>query len=543
MKANGSSMPRPKLTFWRAVFLAIVAAGAYATYVRFVRGLGASTHLSDAFPWGVWIGFDVLVGVGLAAGGFVISAVVHVFHVKRYEPMARPAVLTAFMGYLLVSTALAFDVGQPWRMWHPLVMWNPHSVMFEVAWCVMLYTSVLAIEFSPMVFERLGWQRPLRVVRALYTPFVILGVMLSMMHQSSLGTVFLIMPDKLHGLWYTPWLPVFFFLTAIAAGLGMTIVESHLSARAFGHKLDHKLLEGAARVLVVLLGVYALWKTEDLFGRGNLPLVFQFSQESVMFWGEMGLGVFLPMLLFAIPAVRRNPRGLFLGAVLTVMGFIVNRLNVSLTGMGAAGAHYFPSWMELAVTAAMVAVGFAGFALAVKYLAVFGHGEPAADTPAPAAAAPQLTTVSGRGLLALWGLLGVGVVLMFAAGQSNAANNAKASHGVSTTPRATGTPTELNEAATGTAAPALKLPDTFTFPTGTDSPGQVGFDHESHVGRLEGKTSLCGTCHQSQFSLRRSGQALTGAVTMERMKKGELCGACHDGKTAFAVDDCGSCHQ
>jgi c(7)-type cytochrome triheme protein len=342
------------------------------------------------------------------------------------------------------------------------------------------------------------------------------------------------MPDKLHGLWYTPWLPVFFFLTAVAAGLGMTIVESHLSSRAFGHKLDPKLLEGAARVLVVLLGVYALWKVEDLFGRGNLGLAFRFTQESVMFWGEMGLGVFLPMLLFAIPAVRRNPRGLFLGAMLTVLGFIVNRLNVSLTGMGASNAHYFPSWMELAVTAAMVALGFAGFAFAVKNFAVFGHGE-AKSEPAPVERRPaQPIMVNGRGLLALWGLLGVGLVLMFAARHSSAAGAATAMP--SAQARVDKAPLP---------APELKVPDTYTFPTGKDSPGPVGFDHGSHVGRLEGKPGLCLRCHQGQFSFRRQGQALVGPVTMERMKQGELCGSCHTGQTgaAFSVDDCGSCHQ
>ncbi len=528
MKSRARSERTPVITFWRAVFVAIMTLGAYAAYVRFARGLGTSTHLSDAFPWGVWIGFDVLVGVGLAAGGFVISAVVHVFGIKRCESMARPAVLTAFMGYLLVSAALTLDVGQPWRMWHPLVMWNPHSVMFEVAWCVMLYTGVLAIEFSPMVFERLGWQRPLRLVRSLYTPFVILGVLLSMMHQSSLGTVFLIMPDKLHGLWYTPWLPVFFFITAAAAGLAMTIVESNLSARAFGERLDERVLQGAARVVVVLLGVYGLWKLEDLFGRGNLGLVFQFSQESVMFWGEMGLGVFLPMLLFAIPRVRRNRHGLFLGALLTVMGFVVNRLNVSVTGMlGASGVNYFPSWMELAITAAMVAAGFAGFAFAVKHLNVFGHTQPdSAETESGPKA--RATTINGPGLATLWGLLAAGTVLMLVAGRSSPAM---------------ARPQPAPAPAVRSADPNLSLPDVFEFPVGDGSPGRVSFNHETHVPRIESTARVCATCHETSFSLRRRGQALAGPVTMERMKKGELCGACHDGSKAFAVDDCTSCHQ
>ena len=224
--------------FWKAVFIGLVAVGAYATFVRFAKGLGASTNLSDQFPWGLWIGFDILVGVGLAAGGFVIAATVHIFQLKQYSAISRPAILTAFLGYLLVIVALLFDLGRPYRIWHPIVMGNPHSVMFEVAICVMLYTAVLALEFSPLLFTRLGMTVPLKIVRGIYIPLVIVGVLLSTLHQSSLGTLYVIVPDKLHGLWYSPLLPVFFFLSAIAGGLAMTIFESFMSYRAFGKRLE-----------------------------------------------------------------------------------------------------------------------------------------------------------------------------------------------------------------------------------------------------------------------------------------------------------------
>jgi len=222
------------ITFWRGIAAIVLATGLYATAVRFGWGLGASTNLSDGFPWGIWIGFDVLVGVGLAAGGFTITATVHLFNLERFRPIVRPTVLTAFLGYLLVVIGLLFDLGRPYRIWHPLIMWNPHSVMFEVAWCVMLYNTVLALEFSPMVLERLNLKTPLKIVRTITVPVVIAGVILSTLHQSSLGTLYVILPDKLHGFWYTPWLPVFFFLSAIAAGLSMVILESFLSFRAFG---------------------------------------------------------------------------------------------------------------------------------------------------------------------------------------------------------------------------------------------------------------------------------------------------------------------
>jgi len=531
----------PLVTFWRLVFAVIVLLGAYASFIRFTKGLGASTHLSDAFPWGIWIGFDVLVGVGLAAGGFVVSAVVHIFRMERYEGLARPAVLTAFLGYVLVSVALAFDVGQPWRMWHPLVMHNPRSVMFEVAMCVMLYTSVLAIEFSPMVLERLKMNRTLRVVRALYVPFVMLGCLLSLLHQSSLGTMFAIVPDKLHGLWYSSWLPVFFFLTAIAAGVGMTIVESFLSRRAFGHSLNVEVLASAARAIVVLLGVYVVWKFEDLAGRGNLHLVFAFTPESVMFWGEMGLGALLPMTLFAFPRMRNNPNYLFLGAVLTVIGFVVNRLNVSVTGMmGQSGVRYFPSWMELAVTAAFVAVGFGAFSFAVKHFHVFGHGHGQAKPTPNAPAFPQPATANAKSLALLWALVGVGAILL---------TTASSRQGVAKTlPVAKAAPLPYKgvapEGVERMDTTGLRLPADYQFPRGKGSEGDVTFRHESHLARYPKSSAVCGLCHNDQgYSMSEKGKPMKGVSAMSRMHGGQLCGNCHNGKSAFPLEYCGACHR
>src|SRR5208337_3548729 len=167
------TVPRIRFTFWKFVFLLIMAAGVYCTVLRFYRGLGASTNLSDQFPWGLWIGFDVMCGVMLAAGGFTLTAAVEIFNIERWHSIMRPTILTAFMGYLLVCAALMYDLGLPWNIWHPIIMRNPHSVMFEVAWCVMLYTTVLALEFSPIVLERLQWKKPLRIVRRLMIVFVV----------------------------------------------------------------------------------------------------------------------------------------------------------------------------------------------------------------------------------------------------------------------------------------------------------------------------------------------------------------------------------
>lgn len=368
----------PKLTFWKVVFGVVMVAAFYSTVLRFTRGLGASTNLSDQFPWGLWVGFDVLCGVMLAAGGFTLTAAVHIFNIERFKPIIRPTVLTAFLGYLLVVMALLFDLGRSYRIWHALVMWNPRSVMFEVAWCVMLYTTVLALEFAPVVFERLRMERAVNILRSISIPLVIAGVILSTLHQSSLGSLYLIVPEKLHPLWYSPLLPVFFFLSAIAIGLAMTIFESSMSAKYFQKQLELPLLKELGRILVVVLAVYSVLRLQDLYRRDALQLVFQPGYESSLFLIEVVAGLLLPIALLVSRRVRSSPAGLYVAAVLVVLGFITNRLNVSITGMEAsAGVRYLPKWTELSVTAGIIAGGFAIFGLAAKYLPIFPAEEAA----------------------------------------------------------------------------------------------------------------------------------------------------------------------
>ena len=361
-----------RLTFWKLVFAVLMAAGLYATFIRFTQGLGASTHLNDQFPWGIWISFDVLCGVMLAAGGFTLTAAVHILNIKRLHSIIRPTILTAFLGYILVCAALMYDLGKPYNIWHPLIMRNPHSVMFEVAYCVMLYTTVLALEFSPIVLERFHLEKPLKVVKAILIPLVICGVILSTLHQSSLGTLYLIVPEKLHPFWYSPLLPVFFFLSAIAVGLAMTIFESSMSSKHFGLQLELPVLQELGRVLVVVLGVYAILRLEDLWNRGALKLAFHRGYETFLFWLEILLAIILPLALLVQRRVRNSANGLYFAAVLVVLGFITNRMNVSITGFeGSTGVRYFPKWSELAVTGMIIAMGFALFGLAVKYLPIF----------------------------------------------------------------------------------------------------------------------------------------------------------------------------
>lgn len=383
----------PRITFWRAVFWLLIAAGLVASFQRFYLGLGASTNLSDKFPWGIWVAFDVLCGVGLAAGGFTLAATVHLFNIKAYEPIVRPAILTAFLGYMLVSFALLFDLGQPFRIYHPLIMWNPRSVMFEVGWCVTLYSTVLFLEFLPVVLDRFKLHTAKRLLHGMMLPVVIAGVILSTLHQSSLGSVFLIMPTKLHPLWYSPWLPVLFYLSAIGVGMAMTIFESWHSARAFRRHLEIGLVRRMTRVLAVVIAVYFALRFMDMFKRKAFAALFEPGFERWLFLLEVAL-MAGPMVLFLFERSRRSPRTIYIGAVTFVLGFVANRLNVGLTGFErSAGVNYFPSWQEIAITLMMIALGFAIFRFAATHLPIFEEerqhesAPPVNDSPVPVLAA------------------------------------------------------------------------------------------------------------------------------------------------------------
>lgn len=350
---------------------------------RYVYGIGSISNLSNQFPWGIWIGFDVMSGVALAAGGFVVAAIGHIFGLKRFEPLVRPAVLTGLLGYLLVIGGLMVDLGRPYNVWRPLVHWQHRSVMWEVGLCVATYTTVLFIEFLPVILERLNkfeivtrrlptvaFYRSLRRVSII---FVILGVVLSTLHQSSLGSLWVLVPEKLYPLWYSIYLPVFFWLSAVAAGLTMTIVESTLSSKFFKRGLELELLADLAKATSVVLVIYLVVRGIDLYWRGAWPLLREPNIQTVSFWVEIGLGVIFPALLFALKPLRQKPSILFSGALMVVIfGIVLNRMNVSLIGIWSfAGQIYFPSWMEISVTVALVSIGVMAFGLAAKYLPVF----------------------------------------------------------------------------------------------------------------------------------------------------------------------------
>lgn len=335
---------------------------------RFVFGLGATTNLSDATPWGLWIGFDVMAGVALAAGGFVMTAIFYVFKREEFRPLVKPAVLTAFLGYLAVIFGLLFDLGLPWNIWHMMIYWNPHSPLFEVGWCVMLYTTVLLLEFSPVPLEETSRYAKVRSFLLRFRfPLVLLGVMLSTLHQSSLGSLFLIMPYKLHPLWYSSIIPVQFFISAVALGLSIVALESLISHWLYRRHSEPGLIARLAKASVWVLTIYFIVRMIDIAATGKLGLVFSGDWEANLFILEMLMSVLVPVALFSIPRVRASAGAQWSGSFLVVVGIVFNRINVGgLTMLSATGDHYLPSWMEIAISLGVVSLAALAFLFAIE---------------------------------------------------------------------------------------------------------------------------------------------------------------------------------
>lgn len=361
----------PRLVGWRPIATTLILAGALAALARFTLGLGATTNLSDEFPWGLWIGFDFL-GIGLAASGFTIVAAVHLFHADEYEPIVRPAILTAFIGYLLVVLVLIIDLGRPDHFWHPLVMWNPHSVMCEISWCLMLYTTVLSLEFAPILLEKFHIHSPIKWIHAVSLPFMIFGVLLSTLHQSSFGSLYLIVPNRLHALWYTPLLPVLFFISCIASGLSMIVLETLIFSRNGRPFLSTRLRANLAKVIALALAVYFVVRIQDLLSRGGFRDMTTLTYYSVAFWAELLIGFVIPFAMLLFEKVRISPTGLYSASLMVVLGFAFNRMNTAITGLEHYPSQtYFPSIIEIFIMLGITACGFCAFSFIAEHLPIF----------------------------------------------------------------------------------------------------------------------------------------------------------------------------
>ena len=358
--------------------LFVMIAGAIALY-RMIYGLGAATNMNDGYPWGIWLGFDLYGGVAMAGGGFSIAAAIYIFNWKKYKPIGRPAILTAFLGYMLAVIALFFDIGHPFSLWHPAIMWQVHSIMWVVAIHVILYTTTLAIESSPMFFEKFKMPKVLKFFNRYMVWAVIFGCMLSTLHQASLGAVFLIAPSKMSPLWFVgSFMPYMFLISAIAMGLAMVSTESLLSCKAFNHKIDDEIFFGLARGLLTTLIIYLIVKVYYLITTNSLGLAFNGSMPSMMFLLEMAIGIIIPLVFLLSKKVRTNLKGIAAVNWLVIIGVLVNRLNACLFSFdqyntSVVGASYFPSAMELLFTLGLISLGVVLFKMAAKYLPLFEY--------------------------------------------------------------------------------------------------------------------------------------------------------------------------
>lgn len=366
-------------TPWNFVGLGLMAFGLLIALYRFVYGLGAATHLTHVYPWGMWIAIDVMCGVALAAGGFVIAGTVYIFNLKQYKAIARPAVLTAFLGYVLVVVGLLVDLGLPWRIYHPLIFPQVHSAMLEVAMCVMFYLIVLFLEFLPNFFHGMKWKRAYKAMHRFSIAFVIAGIMLSCLHQSSLGSLLLLAKEQLNPLWYSKALPFNFFLSAVAGGLGVVIFESQMSSTMYGRGLEEKVLRSIAKGCGILLAILFVWKMIDYTINGGWAGFGVSGFETFWLIVEWTIGIFIPLIIFWGPG-RLHAKPRLWGAIAVIVGLIMNRINSTLTGMiTGTGEFYFPAWTEIFITIAIVCAGLLVFQAIVQLLPIFEPEVEAAD--------------------------------------------------------------------------------------------------------------------------------------------------------------------
>ena len=322
-------------------------------------------------PWGLWVGLGTLCGLGLSAAGFGISAAVYLLGMERYRPILRSAILISFLGYMTVCVGYLYEIGLPWRFWHPIVMWNHRSVLFDVCVCIMTYTTVLTFEFAPAVIEKLPWKRFRETVlhyhHKILIAVVLAGVLLSSMHQSYLGGLYLIAMGKVHPLWYSPYMHAMFYLSAIPAGLALTVMAIYLSMRSLNVRVDLRILSDCGRMVQLLLIVYAFF-TLDLIANHAWAMPSSARRSGILLAGDAAVPGD-PDCAAELRERARQSGAAVLGCAFVVAGFMVDRLNVSINALQTAmGTHYVPKWSELASSVLVVAAGVMAFRYAVIYL-------------------------------------------------------------------------------------------------------------------------------------------------------------------------------
>jgi Ni/Fe-hydrogenase subunit HybB-like protein len=360
---SGELKPRGKfLTPFNIISIPVMILGLVLIVIRFWKGLGAITNLTQEVPWGLWIGFDVVTGVAFAGGAYVLTFMVYILNMQKYHSIVRITVLNGFLAYVFYAGALLLDLGRPWNVINPIIgnSFGTSSVLFLVAWHFLLYMIAQLIEFSPAIAEWLGAKRARKILSGMTVAAVIFGITLSTLHQSGLGALYLMAKDKIHPLWYSEFIPVMFFVSSIFAGLSMVIFEGSISHRVFfkqiseeNHKAQNGILSGLSKICAVAMFAYFFLqvlvfvhgKRWDLL---DTPMGYWYLLEMFGF-------VLLPMMLFFYSYRRNNIFLVRVAAILTMVVVILNRLNVTVIGFRwDVAIRYVPTWMELAVTLAVI---------------------------------------------------------------------------------------------------------------------------------------------------------------------------------------------
>ncbi len=355
--------PKGKLlTPFNIISFPIMLLGLVLIVIRFWKGIGSITNLTQEVPWGLWIGFDVVTGVAFAGGAYVLTFMVYILNMRKYHSIVRVVVLNGFLAYVFYAGALLLDLGRPWNVINPIIGNNfgTSSVLFLVAWHFLLYMLAQLIEFSPAVAEWLGAKRARKILSGMTLAAVIFGITLSTLHQSGLGALFLMAKDKIHPLWYTEFIPILFFVSSIFAGLSMVIFEGSISQKVFSSQISKKnhhahdgILYGLSKICAGTLFAYFFLKVV-VFIHGqhwdmlNTGMGYWFLLEMIGF-------VLVPMMLFFYSFRTKNIFMIKLAAIITMLGIIMNRLNISVIGFRwDAAIQYYPSWMEIVVTLAVI---------------------------------------------------------------------------------------------------------------------------------------------------------------------------------------------
>jgi len=371
--------PRGKFfTPFNMISIPIILAGFVLIVIRFAKGLGSVTNLTQEVPWGLWIGFDVVTGVAFAGGAYVITFMVYILNMKNYHSIVRVTVLNGFLAYVFYAGALLLDLGRPWNVINPIIgnSFGVSSVLFLVAWHFLLYMIAQLIEFSPAIAEWIGHKRARKILSSMTLAAVIFGITLSTLHQSGLGALYLMAKEKIHPLWYSEFIPVLFFVSSIFAGLSMVIFEGSISQHVFSdqissknHKAHNGIIHGLSKICAISMFIYFFLKILEFVHGKHWDLIS--SPMGYWYLIEMLGFVLLPMLLFFYSYRSQNSFLIKLAAIITILGIIINRLNVTVIGFRwDATSHYYPSWMEIVVTLAVLFIEIWIFRWVVRRLPV-----------------------------------------------------------------------------------------------------------------------------------------------------------------------------